>query len=198
MGPDGYRKARRGMALAAELGLALVTVIDTAGAEMSVAAEEGGLSAEIARCLFDIAALPTPTLAVLLGEGGSGGAVALLPADRVLCAEHACLQPIAPEGASAILYRTTDHASELAAKQGIASWELERFGIVDRVVPERPSADQEPEAFLRRLGAAMAQELRELLAEDADQRLRAREQRYREVANPTYRSVRSQRRPAPH
>lgn len=185
MGPSGYRKARRGMALANELGLPLVTVIDTAGAEMSVAAEEGGLSSEIARCLSDLSVVRTPTLAVLLGEGGSGGAVALVPADRVICAEHACLQPIAPEGASAILYRTTERASEMAETQGIASWELERFGIVDRIVPEQPSAEREPEAFLERLGAAIEVELRELVERDAAERLAARARRYRAVGNPT-------------
>lgn len=184
MGPVGFGKARRGMALAGELGLALLTVIDTPGAEMSVAAEEGGVSAEIARCLADMSAVPTPTLCLLLGEGGSGGALALLPADRVVCAQHACLQPIAPEGASAILYRTTDRAAELADSQGIASWELERFGIVDRVVPEERPAHEDPRAFLERVAGAVADELRALAARHAGERLAARERRYRQVGNP--------------
>lgn len=184
MGPAGFRKARRGMALAAELGLPLVTLIDTPGAEMSVLAEEGGMAGEIARCLAAMSCVPSPTLAVILGEGGSGGALALLPADRVVCAQHGNLAPIAPEGASAILYRTTDRAEELANSQGIGSWELERLGIVDLIVSERPSAEQEPDAFLERMAAVVGVELRALLQRDPGDRLGARERRYREVGNP--------------
>jgi acyl-CoA carboxylase subunit beta len=184
MGPAGFRKARRAMALAGQLRLPLVTIVDTPGAEMSVAAEQAGLSAEIARCLAELSALPVPTLAVLAGEGGSGGALALLIADRVVCAEHAYLAAIAPEGASAILYRSTDHAAELAATQGLASWELQRFGIVDVVVAERPAADLEPDAFAQRLGDAVEAELRTLLAQDPGARLARRERRYRTIGQP--------------
>jgi acetyl-CoA carboxylase carboxyl transferase beta subunit len=184
MGPAGFRKAQHAMALAEKLRLPLVTIVDTPGAEMSVAAEEGGLSAEIARCLAALSAVRVPTLAVLAGEGGSGGALALLVADRVVCAEHAYLAAIAPEGASAILYRSTEHAAELAATQGGASWELARFGIVDVVVDERPAADREPDAFAARMGDAVEAELRSLLTQDADARLARRERRYRSIGNP--------------
>jgi acetyl-CoA carboxylase carboxyl transferase subunit beta len=102
----------------------------------------------------------------------------------VVCAEHASLAAIAPEGASAILYRNVERAPELAATQGGASWELERFGIVDVVVPERPSAEREPEAFVARLGATVEVELRALVAEDREYRLTTRERRYRAIANP--------------
>ena len=154
MNPAGYRKARRAMALAAELRLPLVTLVDTPGAELSVAAERGGLAAEIAGCLADMAALPVPTLALLLGEGGSGGALALLAADRVLCAEHASLGVIAPEGASAILYRDLDHAAELAATQGGASWSCSAAGIADVLMPEPRPAHEEPDTYLGRLRRA--------------------------------------------
>lgn len=184
MGPAGFRKALRAMALAEQLGLPLVTIIDTPGAEMTVAAEEGGLSAEIARCLATLSSLRVPTLAVLAGEGGSGGALALLLADRVVCAEHAYLAAIAPEGASAILYRSTDRAAELAAAQGGASWELARFGIVDVIVPERPSADREPDAYAARLGDAVEAELRWLLEQQAETRRAQRVRRYRYAGNP--------------
>jgi acyl-CoA carboxylase subunit beta len=184
MGPGGYRKARRAMLLAHDLDLPLLTIVDTPGADLSRAAEEGGLSMEIARCLSELSWIGSLTLAVLLGEGGSGGALALLACDRVVCAEHASLAAIAPEGASAILYRNVERAPELAATQGGASWELERFGIVDVVVPERPSAEREPEAFIARLGATVEVELRALLAEDREHRLATRERRYRTIANP--------------
>lgn len=181
VGPAGYRKARRAMALAAELRLPLVTLVDTPGAELSEAAERGGLAAEIAGCLADLSTLPVPTLALLLGEGGSGGALALLAVDRVLCAEHASLGVIAPEGASAILYRDLDHAAELAAAQGGASWQLRESGIADVVVPEPRPAHEEPEAFLARLGTTLAQELSRLREQPQEERLARRRARWRSV-----------------
>ena len=179
LGPAGLREARRGMRLAAELGLPLVTIIDTAGAALSKEAEEGGLAGEIARCLADLVTLPAPTLCVLLGQGGGGGALALLPADRVLCAQHAWLSPLPPEGASAILHRTTDRAAEVAQQQGVRSLDLLRNGIVDRVVAEHPDAADEPEAFLLRLGRALEHELVVLLQQDDAERRAARFRRYR-------------------
>jgi acetyl-CoA carboxylase carboxyl transferase subunit beta len=180
MGPAGYRKALRAIATAGELRLPVLTIVDTPGAQMSRAAEEGGLSFAIANCLSALLATPVPTLAVLAGEGGSGGALALLAADRVICAEHASLEAIAPEGASAILYRSTGHAAELAASQGGASWDLERFGIVDVVVPEHPSADREPAEFAERLGAVVEAELRALTEVEPAARLETRRRRYRQ------------------
>jgi acyl-CoA carboxylase subunit beta len=174
MGPAGYRKARRAIAVAEELDLPVLTIVDTPGAQMSVAAEEGGLSFAIADCLSTLLAAEVPTLAVLAGEGGSGGAIALLAADRVVCAEHASLEAIAPEGASAILYRSTGHAAELAAAQGGASWDLARFGIADVVVPE------EPPRFTERLGAVVEAELRALTAAAPASRLETRRRRYRQ------------------
>jgi acetyl-CoA carboxylase alpha subunit len=151
---------------------------------MSVTAEEGGLSAEMAGCLSDMSAATSPTVAVLLGEGGSAGALAFLLADRVVCAEHASLAVIVPEGASAILYRTTERAPELAASQEGASWELKRFGIADVVVPEPTSADPEPQAFVDRLGAVVEHELRRLLVQEREPRLAARHRRYQCIGNP--------------
>jgi acetyl-CoA carboxylase carboxyl transferase subunit beta len=184
MGPAGLRSARRGMRLAAELGLPLVSVIDTAGAALSREAEEGGLAGEIARCLADLATLRAPTLCLLLGQGTGGGALALLPADRVVAAQHAWLSPLPPEGASAILYRTTDRAPEIAAAQRVRSADLLADGIVDRVVPERPDAADEPTAFLRRVGAVLEEELIRLLAADPDERYDARLARYRTLGLP--------------
>jgi acyl-CoA carboxylase subunit beta len=134
LGAAGHRKARRGMALAEELGVPLVTVIDMSGAAMTPADEEGGLATEIARCLAKLTGLRTPTLAVLLGEGSGGGAIALLPCDRVLAVAHAWLAPIAPEGASSILFRSAARAPELARTSGIAVHDLQRLGIVDVVM----------------------------------------------------------------
>ncbi|TYB41169.1 carboxyl transferase domain-containing protein [Actinomadura chibensis] len=159
LGPAGLRVARRGMRLAAELGLPLVTVVDTPGAALSAEAEEGGLAGEIARCLADLVTLPAPTLCLLLGEGTGGAALALLPADRVLVARHGWLSPLPPEGASLIVHRTPARADELAAAQGVRAADLLRDGFADVLVDERPDAADEPEPFCRRAAAAVGREL---------------------------------------
>ncbi len=164
LGPEALREARRGMRLASELGLPLVTVIDTQGAALSPDAENGGLAGEIARCLSDLVMLDAPTLCLMLGEGNGGGALALLPADRVVAAQHAWLSPLPPEGASAIVHRDTDHAPEMARAQQVRALDLHRLGVVDRIVAEKPDAADEPEAFCQRVGAVLEHELAVLLA----------------------------------
>jgi acyl-CoA carboxylase subunit beta len=181
MNPSGYRKARRAMALAAELRLPLVTIVDTPGAELSEEAERGGLAGEIAGCLAAMSALPVATVAVLLGEGGSGGALALLVADRVLVAEHAPLGVIAPEGASAILYRDLDHAAELAATQGGASWQLVEARIADTLIPEPRPAHERPEAFVAAVGVALSAALASITDADPATRLAERHRRWRSI-----------------
>ena len=152
MGPQALREARRGFRLASELGLPLVTVIDTQGAALSPEAENGGLAGEIARCLAELVSLPAPTLCLMLGEGNGGGALAFLPADRVVAAQHAWLSPLPPEGASAIVHRDLDHAPEMARQQQVRAIDLHRLGVVDRIVAERPDAADEAEAFCQRMG----------------------------------------------
>ncbi len=178
MGPAALREARRGMRLAAELNLPLMTVIDTPGAALSPEAEEGGLAGEIARCLADLVTLDAPTLSLMLGEGTGGGALALLPADRVIAAQHAWLSPLPPEGASAIVHRDTQHAPEMARAQGVRSLDLRAAGIVDRIVAERPDAADEPVEFCRRLGGVLHYELARLIAEDPAARSARRRARY--------------------
>jgi len=178
------RTARRGMRLAAELGLPLLTVIDTQGAALSKEAEEGGLAGEIARSLFDLVTLSAPTLCLLMGQGSGGAALALLPTDRVLCAQHGWLSPLPPEGASAILHRTVDRAPEIAAAQRVRSIDLLADGIVDRIVPEHPDAADEPGPFLRRVAAAIEYELAGLLAQEPGERTAARLDRYRRLGLP--------------
>lgn len=155
MGPGALRAARRGMRLAEELGLPLVTVIDTPGAALSRAAEEGGLAGEIARSLHDLLGLRTTTVALILGPGSGGAALALLPADRVLCVQHGWLSPLPPEGASVILHGTVERAAEMARAQGISSTDLLAARIVDTLVPERPDAADEPTEFVRRVAGRL-------------------------------------------
>jgi acetyl-CoA carboxylase carboxyl transferase subunit beta len=181
LGPAALREARRGMHLAAELRLPLVTLIDTPGAALSKEAEEGGLAAEIARCLQDLVMLQAPTLTVLLGQGTGGGALALVPADRVLAAANGWLGPLPPEGASAIVHRDLEHAPQMAQEQGVRATDLWRAGIVDRVVPERPDAADEPAEFCLRLGRVLGEELAGLLGRDDVERFRSRLHRYRHL-----------------
>jgi acetyl-CoA carboxylase carboxyl transferase subunit beta len=181
VGPAALREARRGMALAAELRLPLVLAIDTAGPALSAEAEEGGLAAEIAHCLADLVTLNTPTVSVLLGQGSGGPALALVPADRVLAALHGWLAPLPPEGASAIVFRDTVHAAELAAVQGIRSADLLASGIVDVIVPEHPDAANEPVEFAKRLSRAIAAEVHALRGTSDSERMAARLTRYRRI-----------------
>jgi acetyl-CoA carboxylase carboxyl transferase subunit beta len=181
LGPAALREARRGMALAVSLRLPLVSIIDTRGPALSVEAEQGGLAGEIARCLAELVTLDTPTVSVLLGQGSGGPALAMVPADRVLAAQHGWLAPLPPEGASAIVFRDTDHAPELSAAQGIRSADLLLNGIVDTIVDERPDAADEPLEFTTRLSMTIAAALYELRTMPDTERLGLRLHRYRRI-----------------
>ncbi len=185
MGPAALREARRSMHLAAELRLPLVLVIDTAGAALSREAEERGLAPEIARCLADLVTLDTPTISVLLGQGSGGGALALLPADRVLAAANGWLAPLPPEGASAIVHRDIAHAPKLATAQRISATDLLADGIVDRIVAEHPDAADEPTDFAHRMIAAIATELSDLTRRPLPELRANRQARYRRLGLPT-------------
>ncbi|WP_104116260.1 carboxyl transferase domain-containing protein [Arthrobacter sp. B1805] len=179
MGPASLREARRGMKLAEELGLPLLTVIDTAGADLSKEAEEGGLAGEIARSLHDLIGLASPSVSVLLGQGAGGGALALLPADSTIAAQHAWLSPLPPEGASAIMYRTVDRAADMAESQGVKVGVLLERGVVDHLVDERPDAADEGRAFCERMAAAIEYELARVNDLPTADRLERRAGKYR-------------------
>jgi acetyl-CoA carboxylase beta subunit len=160
LGAAALRGARRGMRLAEELGLPLVTVIDTPGAELSPEAEEGAIAGEIARCIATLTTMTVPTVSVILGQGCGGGALALLPAQVVVATQNAWLSPLPPEGASVIRHGDVDHAAEMAEAQGIGAAALLESGIVHRVVPELP--EDGPESLATAVAARVAQELRAL------------------------------------
>jgi acetyl-CoA carboxylase carboxyl transferase subunit beta len=136
LGPGALRTARRAMRLANEMRLPLVTVIDTPGAELSRRAEEGAIAGEIARCLASLATMTVPTVSVVLGQGCGGGALALLPAKRIIVAEKAWLMPLPPEGASVIVHGDTSHADEQARQMRVRAVDLLANGTAHRVVPE--------------------------------------------------------------
>jgi acyl-CoA carboxylase subunit beta len=175
-GPAALRLTQRAIRLADGLRLPLVTVIDTLGAELSAQAEQDGLAGEIANCLAALLAVGIPTISVLLGQGTGGAALALLPADRTIAAEHAWLAPLAPEGASAIVYRDTSHAAELAARQRIGAADLAAHGIVDEVIPDTPG---DPNGLCAGLGTALHHALAALTAEDEPARAESRARRIR-------------------
>lgn len=139
-GPVGYRLAQRAVALAGRLGLPVVSLVDMAGAEPGSAAENDGIAGEIAHTFAAMATLPTPSVAVCVGEGGSGGALALAAADRLLIQDHAIFSVIGPEGAAAILHHDSSRAADVAPLLRLTSTDLLELGVVDDVLADTPDA----------------------------------------------------------
>ena len=156
--PEGYRKAIRLMALADRFGLPVVTLVDTPGAFPGVQAEERGQAEAIARSTEQCLALKVPLIAVVVGEGGSGGAVALAAANRVLMFEHAVYSVISPEGCASILWRTSDKAADAAEAMKITANDLQALGVVDRIVAE-------PTGGAHRDSTAAIESLKQVLVE---------------------------------
>ena len=158
--PEGYRKAIRLMALADRFGLPVVTLVDTPGAFPGVQAEERGQAEAIARSTEQCLALTVPLVAVMVGEGGSGGAVALAAANRVLMFEHAVYSVISPEGCASILWRTADKAADAAEAMKITADDLKALGVVDRIVDEPlGGAHRDPAAAIDALKIAVLEEI---------------------------------------
>jgi acetyl-CoA carboxylase carboxyl transferase subunit alpha len=158
--PEGYRKAIRLMKLADRFGLPIVTLVDTPGAFPGVEAEERGQAEAIARSTEESLGLKVPMIAVIVGEGGSGGAVAIASANRVLMFEHAIYSVISPEGCASILWRTGDKAAEAADAMKITAADLQALGIVDRMISEPlGGAQRDPEAAIGALKGAVIEEL---------------------------------------
>jgi len=175
--PEGYRKAIRLMQLADRFGLPIVTLVDTPGAFPGVQAEERGQAEAIARSTEQCLALNVPLIAVIVGEGGSGGAVALAAANRVLMFEHAIYSVISPEGCASILWRTADKAADAAEAMKITASDLQALGVVDRVIEEPlGGAHRHPDSAMAELKQALIEEIdgcaalgpKELLAQRRD------------------------------
>ncbi|MEJ7925224.1 acetyl-CoA carboxylase carboxyltransferase subunit alpha [Sphingobium sp. AN641] len=158
--PEGYRKAIRLMELADRFGLPVVTLVDTSGAFPGIQAEERGQAEAIARSTEACLALGVPMVAAVVGEGGSGGAVALAAANRVLMFEHAVYSVISPEGCASILWRTADKASDAATAMQVTAQHLKALGVIDRIVPEpMGGAHRQPVEAIASLADAISQEL---------------------------------------
>lgn len=134
--PEGYRKAQRLMQLAEKFKLPVVTLIDTPGAYPGVGAEERGQSEAIARSLFVMASLRTPIVSIVVGEGGSGGALAIGVADRIFMLQYSIYSVISPEGCASILWRSADKAEAAAEAMGITAERLQKLGLIDEIIPE--------------------------------------------------------------
>ena len=161
--PEGYRKAQRVMKLAEKFGLPIVTLIDTPGAYPGVDAEERGQSEAIARSLSVMIALRVPVITAVIGEGGSGGALAIGVCDRLIMMEYSTYSVISPEGCASILWKSPDKAPEAAAAMKITSADLKKLGLVDEIVPEPlGGAHRDPEQAAAHLNVSLVRHLEEV------------------------------------
>ncbi len=177
--PEGYRKAVRLMATADRFGIPVIALIDTAGAYPGIGAEERGQAEAIARSTEACLEIGVPNVATIIGEGGSGGAVAIATANRVIMLEHAIYSVISPEGAASILWRDTSKAQDAAAAMKITAQDLQRLGVVDAVVPEPTGgAHREPGAAIAATGEAIAAALAELRGLDRATIVRLRREKF--------------------
>jgi acetyl-CoA carboxylase carboxyl transferase subunit alpha len=176
--PEGYRKALRLMQLAEKFRLPVITLIDTPGAYPGVDAEERGQSEAIARNLFEMARLKTPVVSVVIGEGGSGGALAIGVADRLIMLEYSIYSVISPEGCASILWKSADKAETAAEAMGITAGRLQELGLLDEVVREPlGGAHRDPKAMAEALRSALISSLRDLEVLDLNELLRQRSTR---------------------
>jgi acetyl-CoA carboxylase carboxyl transferase subunit alpha len=177
--PEGYRKAIRLMKLAGRFGLPVVTLVDTSGAFPGIEAEERGQAEAIARSTEACLGLPVPMVAAVVGEGGSGGAVALASAERVIMLEHAVYSVISPEGCASILWRTGEKAPQAAEAMKVTAQDLFELGIIDSIVPEPVGgAHRDPQAAITALADAVEHELDRLVKLDSAQLRQMREERF--------------------
>ncbi len=176
--PEGYRKAQRLMRMAEKFSLPIVTFIDTPGAYPGVGAEERGQSEAVAYSLFLMAKLRTPIISVVIGEGGSGGALAIGVSDRLLMLQYSVYSVISPEGCASILWKSADKAEEAAEAMRITADNLNEFGLIDEVLPEPlGAAHRDPEATAEVIRNAVLKHLADLEQLDSDQLLEKRQQR---------------------
>lgn len=177
--PEGYRKAQRLMRLAQKFSLPIITFIDTPGAYPGVGAEERGQSEAIAYSLFMMAGLKTPIISVVIGEGGSGGALAIGVGDRLLMLEYSIYAVISPEGCASILWKSADKAPEAAEAMRITAKSLDEFGLIDEILPEPlGAAHRDPGAMADVLRSALLKHLDDLDKLDTDQLLSERQRRF--------------------
>ncbi|KGD87672.1 acetyl-CoA carboxylase carboxyltransferase subunit alpha [Rhizobium sp. YS-1r] len=180
--PEGYRKAIRVMEMAGRFGLPVITLVDTAGAYPGVGAEERGQAEAIARSTEMCLALKVPMVSVVIGEGGSGGAIAIATGNRVYMLEHAIYSVISPEGAASILWRDSTRAREAATNMKITADDLKALGIIDGIIPEPlGGAHREPDTVIAATGKVIASALEDLGQLSGDELRSARRQKFLDI-----------------
>jgi acetyl-CoA carboxylase carboxyl transferase subunit alpha len=181
--PEGYRKALRGMKIAEKFGRPVIALIDVTAAYPGLGAEERGQAEAIARNIREMSRLRVPTISVITGEGGSGGALALAVTDRVLILENAIYSVIPPEGAAAIMWRDTAHKERAAAALRVTAQEVASLGCVDEIIPEPAGGiHTDHETGMALLGGALRKHLDELKAMPVEALLAARQRKFRNIA----------------
>ena len=180
--PEGYRKAQRIMKLAEKFKIPIVTIIDTPGAFPGIGAEERGQSEAIARNLFTLASLKTPIINLVLGEGGSGGALAIGMGDKLIMLEYSIYSVISPEACSSILWRTPDETETAADAMGISSFRLNKLGLVDEIIDEPLGGfHRNPEKTFTSIKESIVNALETLKSEDPQTLLDQRRARYKAI-----------------
>ncbi len=182
--PEGYRKAQRLMAMAHQFGLPIITLVDTAGAYPGIGAEERGQSEAIARSIESCLRAETPLVSVIIGEGGSGGAIAIAAADRVFMLEHSIYSVISPEGCASILWRSAAFAKDAARALKLTAQDLKQLGIIDTIIEEpMGGAHREPERTIDVVGDYIEKALNELGALDGHILKTRRRQKFLEMGH---------------
>ena len=181
--PEGYRKAIRLMQLADQFSLPILMFVDTAGAYPGKGAEERGQAEAIARCIQKSLQVSVPTISVITGEGGSGGAVALAVANNTLMLEHAIYSVISPEGCSSILWRSSENANHAAEALKLTAQDMQKFNIIDEIIPEPTGgAHRDPYLAVKKIGDAIENRLINLLSLQKDELLKLKEEKYLKIS----------------
>ncbi|MBT3210495.1 MAG: acetyl-CoA carboxylase carboxyltransferase subunit alpha [Planctomycetaceae bacterium] len=182
--PEGYRKAMGKMRLAAKYGLPVICLIDTPGAYPGVGAEERGQAQVIAESMFLMASLKVPIICVVIGEGGSGGALGIGVGDRVAILEHAYYSVISPEGCAGILWKSAEFKADAARALRMRAWDLKEFGVIDKVIDEpRGGAHRDPRLMAARLKTFLERTLRDLVKQPIEELVESRYAKFRQMGN---------------
>jgi len=180
--PEGYRKAVRVMQMAAKFGIPIITIVDTPAASADVAADERGISEAIARSMYEMSTLPVPIVSAVVGEGGSGGALGIAVANRVLMLEHSIYSVIPPEGCAAILWRDPERKAEAASALNLTAQHALNLGVIEEIVPEPlGGAHRDWASTASTLRDALVRNLRELMKSSGDDLAKQRYQRFRKI-----------------
>ena len=182
--PEGFRKALRVMRLAEKFSLPLISLVDTPGAYPGVGAEQRGQSEAIAKCIEVSLSIKIPTISVIIGEGGSGGAIAIATTNKVLMLEHSVYSVISPEGCASILWKNANYAEEAATAMKITAQDLQKLNVIDEIIPEPTGgAHRNSSQTIKNVGAAITKSLNQIIDLNSQNLVDLRRQRYLMIVN---------------